>query len=95
MSIGGRLRSNSDFSAAFTPDATKKLSVAASATSGNTRRLRRSAHQPAATSSGPFTHHAEASVRIAVAGVQRSPLVARIASWSRLTSSCRASLMGV
>src|SRR5829696_9517260 len=49
IATGGRLRSNSAFRAALTPDATKKLSVAASATSGSGRRLRRSAHQPAAT----------------------------------------------
>jgi len=80
IAAGGRLRSKSALSSALSPDAMRKLIVAASATSGTARRQRRSAHQPAPTSSGPFTHHAEASVRIAVAGAQRSSLVARIAS---------------
>ena len=87
MVSGGRPRSKSPLSTAFAHDASAKLEAAVPATSGRMRRLPRSAHQPTATSSGPFTHHAEASSRKAVAGLQRRAVVARTASSSRPTSS--------
>lgn len=87
IASGGRARATRSLRKKFTAEATKKLAVAASAINGTSRRPRRSAHQPTATSSGPLTHHAETSARIAVAGSQRRSEVTRIASRSRSISS--------
>ena len=89
IASGGRLRSTSAFSTRVEPrreGEAQRGRAARRAAAGDAGA--RSEHQPTATSSGPLTHQAETSARTAVAGLQRSAVVARTASWSRPTSSC-------
>ncbi len=88
---GGRLRSTRSLISAFSPEASEEAQRRGERDQREHAAVARGRRtSPAATRSGPLTHQADTSVRIAVAGAQRSADVARIASWSRSTSSCRA-----